>query len=319
MTKRQITDSPAAVLDAAPFTPPDPMLASALDIDKSKPFRPQIERHVAQCANPLWRLEEKIDGERIIFRKVGSDIQAWSRPRANKEGGGKKAAARKALTPQLVDAIRCLPDCIGDGELWVPGGTSSDVRRLDKKDHRILVLFDVLNVMGQDVTHEPYLHRRAMVEELGKIYDASRPDENATRDQAIGLPRLVVLPSVAVSMDAVNGIWAREGEGAILKRVTSRYEHKRSKAWIKVVQKRTAVLRIIGFAAGKLGPYSKLVLRDSDGIETSVKTKDDATRADIARRPDWYLTQRLVITYREKTEDDSYRHPMADHIAGEDE
>jgi hypothetical protein len=113
-------------------------------------------------------------------------------------------------------------------------------------------------------------------------------------------------------------IWKRGGEGAILKRLSSRYQPGyRSPDWLKVKAEHTAVLTIIGFEMGKSGPYSTLRLRDAGGHETTVKTLGNQLLRDITAAPDSFLGREVVITYQERTPAGFYRHGRFDHFTKE--
>lgn len=84
----------------------------------------------------------------------------------------------------------------------------------------------------------------------------------------------------------LRAIWARDGEGVILKRRDSRYSPgKRPREdWIKIKALRSAILTVVGFLPSKgtiqnRGPYATVVLRDDQGYETTVKTLNDAELA----------------------------------------
>ena len=132
---------------------------------------------------------------------------------------------------------------------------------------------------------------------------------------------VAITSSVPVSRAAVDAIWKAGGEGAVLKRKAAPYRPGwRSPDWIKVVKKLTATLTVIGFEAAKLGPYSVVLLRGDDGVETKVKTLDNHWLREFAAAPGSFIGRRLVISYRERiAKGGQYRHPMWDHFAGEGE
>jgi len=125
---------------AAQATAIKPMLASAMR-----------RGTLSDYGTDEWVLEEKYDGHRVLVHKAGDTATAWNRPRA-----GKDALPRQLAAP-IVAALRHLPDGLYDGELVAPGGRSWDVARLDTD--KALVLFDVLEVLGEPVTSKPLAQR----------------------------------------------------------------------------------------------------------------------------------------------------------------
>lgn len=268
----------AMAVNGAPLPP---MLASAV---------PDLETGAAFDARYAtgWRLEEKFDGHRVQV-VVGSTIRAYSRPRA-----GGEAKARELPADIAAAFARLLPG-IYDGELCAPGGKSSDV--VVRGAALVYYLFDVLEIEGHSWRNESYEYRRAGLELL-PVSDPIRLSESH-------------VPTWA----AVQHIWARGGEGAILKSQTSKYHPGvRSPHWLKIKRIAAAELEVIGFEAGKLGPYSALKLRDAEGVETTVKTKNNQLLRDIAANPKSYLGRKLIVSYQERYNSGKYRHPMFDHF-----
>jgi ATP-dependent DNA ligase len=249
--------------------------------------------------------EEKFDGERVIVCvRRGAGVEAWSKPRA-KVGGGKLPPGVKQLGRAVTAALLLLPDGVYDGELLIPkvlpGAPSTG--RLTDPERATVKLFDTLELFGECVTTAPCADRRRLLEQ------AVRHIVPAGMDPWKGSP-VSATELLPVTQDTVDRIWARGGEGVILKAKASRYvPGSRSHEWLKVKPVAVAVLEIIGFKAAKTGPYSCLVLQDADGITTSVTTpwnwmKDPAS----------CLGRHLQIEYTQKTSRGSYRHPRADHL-----
>jgi len=246
-----------------------------------------------------WLLEEKLDGHRCIIRVRDAEVAAWSRPQPGKGG----VALSRALPPEMVAVLRTLPTGDYDGEIVNAHGTKSwDVVR--KTAHQVFVAFDLLRIADYDVLHMPYEHRR------GTLLEALRrlpPTQN----------RVSTVESSTPSWAAVQAIWKRGGEGAIVKRRTSPYQPgARSGDWVKVKTVHNATLTIIGFEAGKNGPYSALQLRDAQNRETTVKTPDRATLDRITLAPHSFVGREVVISFQERTPSGSYRHGRFDHFAG---
>lgn len=269
---------------------PPPMLASAM---VEPVIGPAFDARYASG----WVLEAKLDGHRCIAVVKPEGISAWSRPRAG------EAPKARDLPTHVLAALQTLPPGTYDGELCVPGGTSSDVVR--RGAEIIFVLFDALEVCGVPLLGEPYQTRRDyLVGALRRL---------PTTQRAVS----TVLPSPC-RWAQVQALWEKGYEGAVLKQLDSRYQPgMRSPAWVKVKKQAAAELEIIGFESGRLGPCSKVLLRDAEGVETSVKTLNNQWLREFEARGGQYLGRRLVISFQERTGTGGYRHPMFDHLLDE--
>lgn len=304
--------TPAVVHDSKPQTKPtpalqdhpstfiSPMLASKMPEGKD------ADSFDANHQPPMthWIMEQKFDGHRLVVRvgETGSGViiptvTAWSR-----------LGNPRTLPDHLLNLFMNMPVGVYDGELLVPGMHSYDVTAGQNSGSERLVLFDILEVLGHSVMQESYAKRRDYLCEAFRALDDD--------------PEFI---SIAVqylpSMKKVREIWDGGGEGAIIKNVNSKYQPGwRTPDWVKVKKVLAATLTVIGFEAGKNGPYSVVKLRDDGtGVETTVKTIDNKTMRQIALNPDAFIGKRLVISYHEKTPNGHWRHPMWDHVAGEGE
>lgn len=267
----------------------EPMLARALPDGQT----------IDDYASDDYILEEKYDGHRLIVRLSAGEVFAFSR-----------AAKTRVLPPHLREALRLVAPGTYDGELYIPGHTSTDVTRVDRQHQLRLVLFDILNVdgahgAGRNTIDIPGHERRLLLEEAVSLIDHT--------DVVFAAPRC------AVSDAGLQEIWDRGGEGAIIKRVNARYRPgKRVPEWIKFKKQQAATVRITGFKAGKYGPHSVICGTDSEGIEVQVKSRNDEWRHMFAVNPSAYIGRLLVISYQVRTRDGRYRHPMADHFLAEE-
>lgn len=271
-----------------------------------------------------WVAEEKYDGHRLIVtigtetvsadrqRRLAFDetltlksMRAWSR-------NGLSRVLPSHLTQQLLE----LPEGTYDGELLVPGKRSYGVTELINGPDLAFVCFDVLEVLGQNLMagqeyQAPYSVRRRMLEDI------------FSRDFVKVLPHVQLAWSVPVTdlahvKSLARAVWAKDGEGLILKRRNGAYyPGKRTKDFMKLKALRSAVLTITGFEAGKLGPYAKVVVRDPEGNVTVVKTRNTVERERLAADPDGAKGRDLRITFQERTPDGSYRHPRWDRYEDE--
>ena len=158
-----------------------------------------------------WIFERKFDGIRVLAFKRGPDVRLFSRNRLPLNGS----------YPAVVKAIANLPidEVILDGEAvggWERFGTAD------------YYVFDILWIDGRDVTGLPLDERRALMREL---------------------PLQLPLAQVTTLDDAKP--WDRacaEGwEGVIAKRRDSKYEHRRSKSWLKMKCEETHAFVVGGF------------------------------------------------------------------------
>jgi ATP-dependent DNA ligase len=263
----------------------NPMLASKMPTGKT-----------ADSFSPAeYVMEEKFDGHRLVVRVENGKARAWSR-----------LGNERKLPSHIAAIMNDLPTGVYDGELIVPSSQHSyAVTDLSNAGSEALVLFDMIEVDGHSIAKES---NKVRVEFL-KV--ALENVEGRIVYQA---------QQFAPTLKAVKAIWARGGEGAIIKKTSAPYRvGYRSPDWIKVKAIAAETLTIIGFEAGKNGPHSAITLRDDSGVETTVKTLDNETLREIAKNPTTWIGKRLVISYQEKTPSGSYRHPMFDHLAGEGE
>ena len=162
-------------------------------------------------SDPVWTFERKLDGIRLMAYKRGKSVELWSRNRLS-------------LThsyPAVAQAIAELPiaDAILDGEATGAWGRQGDA------DYHV---FDVLWLNGRSVTALPLDERRALLQAMPFRLPVTRVqllDEDAPWERA-----------------------CREGwEGVIAKRRDSPYEHRRSKAWLKMKCEASQELVVGGF------------------------------------------------------------------------
>lgn len=261
-----------------------PMLASKMPDGKT----------VDDYDTPDYIMEEKFDGHRIVVRVSDNGVvTAWSR-----------LGNVRTLPDHISETMAEMPFGLYDGELIVPGQHSYDVTEGQNSGTENLVLFDMIESMGTSIAKEPWYTRRDFLE---MAYTALSPDNNCIFLTFVGRP----------SSEGVKVIWNSSGEGAIIKNINAKYQPGwRTPDWIKVKKVLAATLTVIGYQTGKNGEYSVVKLRDDNGIETTVKTLDNATLRDLQANPVRHIGRRLVISYQEKMPSGKYRHPMWDHWAG---
>ena len=151
---------------------------------------------------PDWIFERKFDGIRLIAFKDEAGVRLYSRNRLPQQ------------MPAIADAIAGLPPThlILDGEVtWDPSTRDARSGQAGPAFH----VFDVLWIDGRSVTALPLVERQALLRSL-PIVDP--------------LHRVETLDGPAPWDLACAEGW----EGVIAKRRDSIYEHKRSKAWLKM-------------------------------------------------------------------------------------
>lgn len=260
-----------------------------------------------------YAAEEKFDGHRLIVEvssgqavdlfAEGPLVQAW----------GRYGIAR-ILPSHITDALAKFPYGIYDGELLAPGKRSYGVTELVNSSDLVFTAFDLLKLFDEDTTDLTYDERRALLE---KIFSTE-----ALQSPATVLATSRVLYTEEQMRALRNQIWARDGEGLIIKRRRGKYHPgKRTKEFIKIKQLQTAVLTVIGFEASKgtiqdRGRFATVVLRDDGGYQTKVKTLNnvelDRFEKEAGPSPHPAIGRRLCIEYQERTPDGSYRHPRWD-------
>src|SRR3954464_146986 len=164
-----------------------------------------------------WQYEIKLDGYRAIALKSAGRVQL--RSRNDKEFGGKY--------PAIVKALAAMPDeTVIDGEVVAldPAGRPSfnALQNYGSSGTPLFYyVFDVLILAGEDVTSEPLVRRRELLQTrvLSKLDEPIR--ESPILDAS--------LP------DLIRSVKAQGLEGIVAKRLDSRYEPGlRSGVWQKM-------------------------------------------------------------------------------------
>jgi len=253
----------------------------------------------------LYSAEEKIDGIRIITEIsdnsetlfVNKGVTAWSRY-------GNLRPHPKHIEEQLAK----LPNCIIDGELCAPGKRSYGTMDLDNTEDLVYYVFDIIRLLNIDETQNMWITRQEHLQSI--LSDLDGPVQLLPTTEVNTWNEIYALRDT---------VWARDGEGLILKRINSLYTPgKRPKnTWIKIKQLGCDPFTVIGFEASRglknnRGPYAMTKVRDREGIITQVKTKNDAQcrlfeeRGKTIPHPD--IGRILMCEYQERTPDGEYRH-----------
>jgi len=289
-------------LDNGPNALTLPLISSKDVEDDEVAFSPFAEFIKPMLAKPMpedMELEDFADGNHVMEEKFNGHRMEITVAKGFILGRSRNGLARK-LPDHIIERCFLLDQGTYDGELFIPGGVSTDVVDLNLQTSANLILFDR---MSSDRTS--FLNNSAM-ERRGALVEASQlmPD---------GVVKIA--QQYDVSRQKLQEIWDAGGEGAIIKRLLAPYQPgKRTLDWIKLKKEQHAELTIIGFQAGRLGPHSKIVLEDEFGVTISVKSRNDAWRNSFNQDFAKYIGKRLVISFQEKTRDGKYWHPMADHF-----
>ena len=162
----------------------------------------------------LWLHEIKHDGFRVIARKTGKRVKLYSRP-------GNDLTSR---FPLIVEALAKLPSrsCIIDGEAVACGDDGiadfERIRRRRNDDSVFLYAFDLIELNGDDLRHDPLTVRKGL---LGNLLAGSAPglrlNEHVEDDGPVVFENACKL-----------GL-----EGIVSKQKNSRYLSGLSQHWIK--------------------------------------------------------------------------------------
>ena len=222
-----------------------------------------------------WQFEPKWDGFRCLARSHGGEVTLTSK-------SGKPLGR---YFPDVVEMLERLDagDFLLDGELIIPVGDAlsfdalqlrlhpaeSRVRKLAAEHPAELMLFDLLELDGKDLTSEPLVARRDALERFFATID---------------MPRLHLSPTTSNRETAVAWLERSGGalDGVIAKRGDLEYRSG-ERAMIKVKQQRTADCVVGGFryGAGKrevasllLGLYNDQGQLDHVGFTSAIPAAD---------------------------------------------
>lgn len=258
-----------------------------------------------------WAVEEKFDGIRIETVMYNGRVDSWSR-----------AEKWHPLPNHIQAQLRKLPNVILDGEVYAPGKRSYGTTEKANDKDCIYVVFDLLATPDSTSCQlDSYDDRHSALENCIRSYKLS---------DAVQVASSCPINSRKEMLALQKSIWARDGEGIILKRRKSIYlPGARTKDWLKSKKLQTKVMRLTGFEAGtseivNRGPFAKVCLEDTEGYTCTVKTLNDEELENFAKRnrsgkthPD--IGRWLWIEFHERTPKGKYREPRWDRWATDDE
>lgn len=241
-----------------------------------------------------WTYEPKWDGVRIIATVDERRARLWTR------NGNEKSAQFPEVTDALVAIAVERGAAVLDGEIVAVGPTGEPLRfgALQGRIHAtrglpsgraVFVAFDCLALGDETLVREPWLERRAALEEyLDGIADSSAASRRgAKRLAGVQLGETARQPGRLLQRARAQG-W----EGLIAKDVDAPYHGgSRSAAWIKHKLEARQEFVVGGFTAPEgsrthmgallVGYYEGTALRYAGAVGTGF---DRATLADLARR-----------------------------------
>jgi DNA ligase D-like protein (predicted ligase) len=263
-----------------------------------------------------WRYERKLDGLRAIAVRDGPRVELWSR----------NHLSFNRRFPGLVAALVALPvqQFVMDGEVVAFDGEHTSFQRLQSGGSAevVLVAFDLLHLLGRDITHLPLVERSGLLEQVL----ASGPTTSLRRSE-----HLAGGPDELMERACSHG-W----EGLVAKKANGPYRSGRSPDWRKL--KCTARQELViggwtdpggartGFGALLVGYYQggELVYAGKVGTgfdEPTLRALHSQLRADAIDDPPFrpaprekgahWARPRLVaeIAFTEWTREGRLRHP----------
>lgn len=262
-----------------------------------------------------WAAEGKLDGARCMTEVLGhGDVRVVV---------GRNGSSYTGKLPYLEAVLAHMPTgTILDGELMAPGGSasghgSSAVMGVmfangphvptDRDPALVYVVFDILQLGGEDLRAWGWERRRAVLDGLA------------------GVPHIELSPLYECSADGLAQAPADGYEGLVCKKRTGRYMPGRSRSWVKVKPQQTAVAIVRGFKpgeaggrlAGMAGAFELEMLDEHDqpnGVLTRAKCGTDAIHQDATDHPERWLGQVIQIVHHGLSSSGVPRHPQVDQL-----
>ncbi|HEX6511774.1 MAG TPA: non-homologous end-joining DNA ligase [Chloroflexota bacterium] len=222
-------------------------------------------------SDPSWLFERKLDGERVLAYRAGSEVHLYSRNHKPLD----------AAYPELVEALAQQPsaDFIVDGEVVAFDSDRTSFARLQGRiglrgaaakasDIEVIYyLFDLPRLDGRPLTGQPLRERKRLLREAFQFRDPLRFTEHREAE------------GEAMFVEACRQGW----EGLIAKRADSPYVSKRSTDWLKFKCSAQQELVVggftdpqrsrVGFGALLLGYYQDGRLRYAGKVGTGYDTR----------------------------------------------
>lgn len=265
-----------------------------------------------------WIYEDKLDGERILARKLRGQITLYSRNKI----------MQNAIYPEIVEALQKIKgDWWIDGEIVAETTGGGSFKTLQKRMHKpgasdikvIYYVFDLMWINDQDIRNESFIERREILISL------------ALESRYIKYVTEIKKPKKYLESALINN-----KEGMIVKNPNSTYQPRRSTDWLKFKASREQEFVIIGYTnpqglrqffgsiligyyqnnelkyAGKVGTgFDIETLHDLYSRFEELKTTDPYTSDIIEDKSSHFLKPQLVcqVGFTEWTDDGKLRHP----------
>ncbi len=222
--------------------------------------------------DPNYVAEKKYDGRRVSI-DVGDegDQHLWSSLGHDVIGE----------VPWLREALRGRRGLGIEGEMWVPGGTSSEAAKLENRDKLVIVGFHLTRLDGLDLCSMPFMEQRKRLEPLVAGF---------------ALPRV----QVSELSEQPEVLWAKvkaeRGEGIMMKHRCGTYQPgKRSWDWQKVKIWRTYDVVITGCDAQPTQWTVRPGHVGTDGVlYPEGKPSSTKLAGHVGLTYGWYVSGRLV-------------------------
>jgi len=209
-----------------------------LDIMKCKEIKPEAIKIVqgygqGNYFDNSWVFERKYDGSRHIV--INGDIVS------------KREICRNDRFNHIAMAFKDIKG-VFDCEIYIPNGTILDLNASINWSRAKCCVFDVLEYNGINYKNKPLCERKQLLSELFSNSDLIHtPIEWSDYNKAWSVVKLDKL------------------EGLIAKKLSSKYEYKRSSSWNKIKLKNCIDVDIIGHEAGK--GHGTFIIKLPNGVE----------------------------------------------------
>lgn len=255
-------------------------------------FEPQLAGQHGDITTAVARpdryaVEEKLDGVRALVTIEGIEVGATTRLGNSRSLGLLRVAFR-----HLAEAVPMLKaGTVIDGEL-VAGSWGETMHLLGKAGRNEkglrFVAFDLPVLAGVDLRSQTWEYRRAALEMLLAAAD----------------PELVLSPLLAPTLTLAEEVWARGGEGLVIKDRTAKYLPGDRNAWTKVKNTKTTEAIVMGFEPGTL--HGKVLLgqyKNGTLVQVAKCKRQRANDGKVGDVVEFSYIGRMPGT-------DAYRHPQ---------
>ena len=268
----------------------DELIAGGIEPMLAHPFEKQGEKIVYPCL-----AQPKLDGMRCIAIKVGNEVTLWTRTR-------KPITSCKHIADEI--AAKVSGDVILDGELY---------NHEYKNDFEKIVSA----AKKQEATE-------AVLKIQYHVYDMVVQEDFLTRIRMLGLLTIesdivhvvkTVSVKTAEDVPATYEKFAAQGyEGAMLRNLVGKYEHRRSVNLIKVKKFSEEEFIVVGADEGRgklAGHLGSFVVKNEAGDTFNVKMSGDQSLSkEYWENKENYLGQKVTVQFQGLTKYNIPRFPI---------